>query len=378
VRQELDLPEAQRTGAPPGFDTGVWTAAPGGAPARPRAPSADDAYGAADDNSLAPFALSAAAAAAAAAAPLTYDDLFSGAWETTPEAPPPAALTADADADAADAGSAAGADAAAAAAAPAGTAEDALAEVERALAAARDWWEEAPAGGPASGGGGGAAAAAAAAAAADTWAVMTPMPNVAEAYARHALSRLILLACTPCHNHPFFTPFHPLPFFFFCPGWCPRPRTRIRTRWTTFKKRPSSTWRRGSRYSSRRTPPPAKQPSQSTRSPSPRDTAHGAHTGRMRMRKRLCAGMREGAAACSSSRLRIRVCVRSAIYTSPIKTISNQKFRDFTTAGFDVGLLTGDVALRPEASCLIMTTEILRYALLKLCFRTLIQPQSML
>jgi antiviral helicase SKI2 len=52
-------------------------------------------------------------------------------------------------------------------------------------------------------------------------------------------------------------------------------------------------------------------------------------------------------------------CAR-AIYTSPIKTISNQKFRDFTDAGFDVGLLTGDVSVKPESSCLIMTTEILR------------------
>ena len=48
-----------------------------------------------------------------------------------------------------------------------------------------------------------------------------------------------------------------------------------------------------------------------------------------------------------------------AIYTSPIKSISNQKFRDFSAA-FDVGLLTGDVSIRPEAPCLIMTTEVLR------------------
>ncbi|CAG9466806.1 unnamed protein product [Pedinophyceae sp. YPF-701] len=48
-----------------------------------------------------------------------------------------------------------------------------------------------------------------------------------------------------------------------------------------------------------------------------------------------------------------------AVYTSPIKTISNQKFRDFS-ARFDTGLLTGDVSIRPESSCLIMTTEILR------------------
>lgn len=51
-------------------------------------------------------------------------------------------------------------------------------------------------------------------------------------------------------------------------------------------------------------------------------------------------------------------CTR-AVYTAPIKTISNQKYRDFC-GKFDVGLLTGDISLRPEASCLIMTTEILR------------------
>ncbi|CAN1232076.1 DExH-box ATP-dependent RNA helicase DExH11 [Linum grandiflorum] len=51
-------------------------------------------------------------------------------------------------------------------------------------------------------------------------------------------------------------------------------------------------------------------------------------------------------------------CTR-AVYTAPIKTISNQKYRDFCEK-FDVGLLTGDISLRPEASCLIMTTEILR------------------
>ncbi|OXB67274.1 hypothetical protein ASZ78_015915 [Callipepla squamata] len=49
-----------------------------------------------------------------------------------------------------------------------------------------------------------------------------------------------------------------------------------------------------------------------------------------------------------------------AIYTSPIKALSNQKFRDFRATFGDVGLLTGDVQLRPDAFCLIMTTEILR------------------
>lgn len=51
-----------------------------------------------------------------------------------------------------------------------------------------------------------------------------------------------------------------------------------------------------------------------------------------------------------------------AIYTSPIKALSNQKFRDFkeTFPEVDVGLITGDVQINPEANCLIMTTEILR------------------
>ncbi|GAA6054578.1 hypothetical protein NBRC10513_003468 [Rhodotorula toruloides] len=56
-----------------------------------------------------------------------------------------------------------------------------------------------------------------------------------------------------------------------------------------------------------------------------------------------------------------------AIYTSPIKALSNQKFRDFqrTFEPSEVGILTGDVQINPEASCLIMTTEILRSMLYK-------------
>ncbi len=49
-----------------------------------------------------------------------------------------------------------------------------------------------------------------------------------------------------------------------------------------------------------------------------------------------------------------------AIYTSPIKALSNQKFRDFRGIFADVGILTGDMQINPEAGCLIMTTEILR------------------
>ncbi|EST07464.1 Helicase, C-terminal [Kalmanozyma brasiliensis GHG001] len=48
------------------------------------------------------------------------------------------------------------------------------------------------------------------------------------------------------------------------------------------------------------------------------------------------------------------------VYTSPIKALSNQKFRELTAEFGDVGLMTGDVTINPSASCLVMTTEILR------------------
>lgn len=52
---------------------------------------------------------------------------------------------------------------------------------------------------------------------------------------------------------------------------------------------------------------------------------------------------------------------KRCIYTAPIKALSNQKFRDFRDdPNIDVGLLTGDVTIRPHAQVLIMTTEILR------------------
>ncbi|KAF5392467.1 hypothetical protein D9757_002240 [Collybiopsis confluens] len=62
-----------------------------------------------------------------------------------------------------------------------------------------------------------------------------------------------------------------------------------------------------------------------------------------------------------------KTVVAEAIYTSPIKALSNQKFRDFkqTFSSASVGILTGDVQINPEASCLIMTTEILRSMLYK-------------
>ena len=52
--------------------------------------------------------------------------------------------------------------------------------------------------------------------------------------------------------------------------------------------------------------------------------------------------------------------LQRVIYTTPIKALSNQKYREFYEEFSDVGLMTGDVTINPTASCLIMTTEILR------------------
>eukprot|EP00123_Amoebidium_parasiticum_P013148 comp21799_c0_seq1/m.30998 comp21799_c0_seq1/g.30998 ORF comp21799_c0_seq1/g.30998 comp21799_c0_seq1/m.30998 type:complete len:1068 (-) comp21799_c0_seq1:384-3587(-) len=48
------------------------------------------------------------------------------------------------------------------------------------------------------------------------------------------------------------------------------------------------------------------------------------------------------------------------VYTTPIKALSNQKFREFQEEFGDVGLMTGDVTISPNSSVLVMTTEILR------------------
>lgn len=59
----------------------------------------------------------------------------------------------------------------------------------------------------------------------------------------------------------------------------------------------------------------------------------------------------------------IAQCLRDkqrVIYTSPIKALSNQKYREMLAEFGDVGLMTGDVTINPTASCLVMTTEILR------------------
>ncbi|KAG5446857.1 Exosome RNA helicase MTR4, variant 3 [Clonorchis sinensis] len=48
------------------------------------------------------------------------------------------------------------------------------------------------------------------------------------------------------------------------------------------------------------------------------------------------------------------------IYTTPIKALSNQKFRELTAEFNDVGLMTGDNVINSKSPVLIMTTEVLR------------------
>lgn len=54
------------------------------------------------------------------------------------------------------------------------------------------------------------------------------------------------------------------------------------------------------------------------------------------------------------------------IYTSPIKALSNQKYRELYESYQDVGLMTGDITINPNASCLVMTTEVKRKKFLNL------------
>ncbi|MDN5559056.1 MAG: DEAD/DEAH box helicase, partial [Ruaniaceae bacterium] len=48
-----------------------------------------------------------------------------------------------------------------------------------------------------------------------------------------------------------------------------------------------------------------------------------------------------------------------AFYTTPIKALSNQKYHELKDQ-YDVGLLTGDVSINPDAAVIVMTTEVLR------------------
>ena len=57
---------------------------------------------------------------------------------------------------------------------------------------------------------------------------------------------------------------------------------------------------------------------------------------------------------------------RRVVYTAPVKALSNQKYRDYCRLHGEenVGLVTGDLVIRRDAPCVVMTTEILRNMLL--------------
>lgn len=59
---------------------------------------------------------------------------------------------------------------------------------------------------------------------------------------------------------------------------------------------------------------------------------------------------------------RSRDAGRKSFYTTPLKALSNQKFRDFSRVypPGEVGLLTGDNSINGEAPLVVMTTEVLR------------------
>ena len=56
---------------------------------------------------------------------------------------------------------------------------------------------------------------------------------------------------------------------------------------------------------------------------------------------------------------------KHVFYTTPIKSLSNQKFHDLKAMFPSVGILTGDIKFRPDAQVVIMTTEILKNMLYK-------------
>jgi superfamily II RNA helicase len=56
---------------------------------------------------------------------------------------------------------------------------------------------------------------------------------------------------------------------------------------------------------------------------------------------------------------------KRVFYTTPIKSLSNQKFYDLKQLHKSVGIMTGDIKFCPQADIVIMTTEILRNLLFK-------------
>jgi superfamily II RNA helicase len=56
---------------------------------------------------------------------------------------------------------------------------------------------------------------------------------------------------------------------------------------------------------------------------------------------------------------------KRVFYTTPIKSLSNQKFHDLKKMYSSVGIMTGDIKFCPQADIVVMTTEILRNLLFR-------------
>ena len=87
------------------------------------------------------------------------------------------------------------------------------------------------------------------------------------------------------------------------------------------------------------------------------------------LKRDLCFGQCTNRYRQNGGRLIVETAMQNqqeVIYTAPIKALSNQKFRDYVELfGEDnVGLVTGDLVVRRDAPCRVMTTEILRNILL--------------
>lgn len=86
--------------------------------------------------------------------------------------------------------------------------------------------------------------------------------------------------------------------------------------------------------------------------------------------------------------LKTLLCGKKIIYTSPIKSLSNEKYKDFknkfeknTKLHFMnniVGLLTGDLKINPDANILIMTAEILRIILYSTNAQNILENKNIL
>ncbi|QPK93678.1 DEAD/DEAH box helicase [Actinomyces sp. zg-332] len=77
----------------------------------------------------------------------------------------------------------------------------------------------------------------------------------------------------------------------------------------------------------------------------------------------VCAPTGSGKTVVAQFSIHKAICENKKVfYTTPIKALSNQKYRELLQEHGEVkvGLLTGDIAINPDAQIVVMTTEVLR------------------